>query len=55
MAYDQNTAHTLYKKLLNFYPQTFKEQLGESMAQSFYDLYMEQRQRANRGLFRFTL
>lgn len=38
MVYDQNAVHGLYKKLLNFYPQAFTEQLAESMAQSFNDL-----------------
>jgi hypothetical protein len=41
MAYDQNTVHTLYKKLLTFYPRGFRERLGESMEQMFNDLYQE--------------
>ena len=37
----QKTVHTLYKRLLNLYPENFKEQLGESMEQTFNDLYQE--------------
>ena len=43
MAYDQNSVHTLYKKLLTFYPRGFRERLGESMLQTFNDLYKERR------------
>ena len=32
---------TLYKKLLTLYPRVFKEQLEESMQQTFNDLYRE--------------
>jgi len=39
----------LYKKLLGFYPQEFKEQLGESMEQKFHDLYNEQKRGPARG------
>ena len=53
MAYDQNTVHTFYKKLLTLYPQDFREQLGESALQTFKDLYKE-RQIAG-GLFSFIL
>ena len=31
--------HALYKKLLTLYPQRFRERLGESMEQTFRDLY----------------
>ena len=41
MVFDQKTVHTLYKKLLNLYPREFREQLGESMQQTFNDLYRE--------------
>ena len=41
MTYDHNMVHTLYRKLLSFYPQAFRERLGESMAQTFNDLYEE--------------
>ena len=43
MVYDQNTIHTLYKKLLHLYPRGFRERLGESMEQTFHDLCNEQR------------
>ena len=39
MFYEQGIVHKLYKKLLALYPQAFKEQLGESMEQTFNDLY----------------
>jgi hypothetical protein len=44
---------TLYRKLLTLYPQRFKEQLGESMEQTFHDLYREQPTRP--GRFQFVL
>jgi hypothetical protein len=55
MAYDQNTVSALYKKLLNFYPREFKEQLEESMQQTFNDLYNEKKYKTKRGLFSFVL
>ena len=53
--YDQETIHTLYKKLLTFYPRGFREQLGESMQQTFNDLYNEQRRQTEGGWFGFVL
>jgi hypothetical protein len=50
MIHDQNIARQLYKKLLAFYPKAFKEQLGESMDQTFHDLWNEKRQ-AKKELF----
>lgn len=44
----------LYRKLLTFYPQEFRERLAESMEQTFRDLYNEKRQ-AKKGLFGFVL
>ncbi len=35
------TVHALYKRLLFLYPAGFREQVGESMEQTFNDLYME--------------
>ena len=35
--------HSLYKKLLTLYPRGFRERLGESMEQTFNDLYEERR------------
>ena len=55
MARDQNEVRTLYKKLLSLYPQRFRERLGESMVQTFHDLYKERKQHTNRGLFGFVL
>lgn len=49
------TAHILYKKLLALYPQGFREQLGESMEQTFKDLYNERKRRKDQGLFCFVL
>lgn len=51
--HDQNRVHTLYKKLLYLYPQRFKEQLGESMEQTFQDLYKERQTKP--GWFSFVL
>ena len=54
MIYEQNTACTLYKKLLTFYPGNFREKLGESMEQTFRDLWNEKKQ-SKRELFGFVL
>jgi len=54
MAYDQQAIYTLYRKLITLYPRGFREQLGESMEQTFSDLYKEKRQ-TQKGLFGFTL
>jgi len=54
MMYEQEIVHTLYKKLLALYPQTFKEQLGESMERTFQDLWNEKRQ-TKKELFGFVL
>jgi hypothetical protein len=51
---EQEIVHTLYKKLLALYPQTFKEQLGESMERTFQDLWKEKRQ-TKKDLFAFIL
>jgi hypothetical protein len=53
MAYGQTTIHTLYKKLLRLYPREFREQLGESMQQTFNDLGRERQTEA--GWFAFML
>ena len=44
---EQTAVHTLYRKLLAFYPRGFREQLGESMEQSFNDLYNEQKRQTD--------
>jgi len=49
----QATVRTFYKKLLTLYPQVFKEQLGESMEQTFNDLYKERQTKP--GWFGFVL
>jgi len=43
----------LYKKLIGLYPKKFKEQLADSMMQTFQDLWNE-KQRANKDLFNFV-
>jgi hypothetical protein len=55
MMYDHQTARALYKKLLGLYPRAFREQLGESMEQTFNDLCNERKQQAQGGLFGFVL
>jgi len=52
---DQQTVRKLYKKLLTFYPRGFQEQHGESMEQSFNDLYNERKRHKDRGLFSSVL
>lgn len=55
MAYDLETVRALYKKLLRLYPRAFRERLGESMEQTFSDLYNERKQQTEQGLFVFVL
>lgn len=52
---DKTTIHALYRKLLNLYPRGFREQLGESMQQTFSDLYTQRKQQTNHGLFTLVL
>src|SRR5688572_25451404 len=52
---DQESVRTLYKKLLGLYPSAFREQLGESMEQTFTDLCHERKRRTERGWFGFVL
>ena len=47
--------HILYKKLLRLYPRAFREQFGESMEQTFHDLYNEQKQVPVHGYFVLSL
>jgi hypothetical protein len=54
MIYEQDIVHKLYKKLLTLYPRTFHELLGESMEQTFHDLWNEKRQ-TKKELFGFVL
>jgi hypothetical protein len=51
MAHDRNKIPTLYKKLLTLYPRAFEERLGESMEQTFNDLYKERKQQPGHGFF----
>src|SRR5215207_8704741 len=53
MASDQNTVRTLYKRLIAFYPKALREQLRESMEQTFEDLCKERQREA--GWFGFFL
>jgi hypothetical protein len=53
MVSDQNTVRTLYKRLIAFYPKAFREQLRESMEQTFEDLCKERQ--AEAGWFGFFL
>lgn len=48
------TSRLLYEKLLGLYPRAFRERFGEPMAQTFSDLYTEQKDRQG-GLFGFVL
>lgn len=45
----------LYKKLLALYPRGFRERLGESMQQTFNELYNERKRQTEQGLFGFVL
>jgi len=53
MIVEKNTVHALYKKLLALYPREFKKRMGESMQQTFRDLYQERQPEG--GWFRFML
>jgi hypothetical protein len=55
MRYDRSSVRNLYKKLLALYPKGFKQQLGESMEQTFNDLYIEHRRQNERGLSGYVL
>lgn len=50
----QKMARVLYRMLLSLYPQTFKDQLAESMEQTFRDAYNEHKSQGARGLFKFV-
>jgi len=55
MAHAQETIHILYKKLLRFYPRGFRERLGESMEQTFNDLYNERNEQGQHERLGFIL
>lgn len=52
MIHNQDKVRRLYRKLLSLYPRGFKDRLGESMEQTFNDLYRERQ--TKRGLFGFV-
>lgn len=49
MSRSANLSRVLYRRLISLYPQPFREQLGESMAQTFDDLYRERQRRPTPG------
>ena len=51
MTHAQNRVRVLYRRLLGFYPRGFRDRLGESMEQTFNDLYAERQ--TKQGLVRF--
>lgn len=55
MAHKQKAVRRLYGRLLNLYPRAFRERLGESMQQTFDDLYHERQRQAAPGVFGFVL
>jgi hypothetical protein len=52
---ETRAVYALYRKLLTFYPREFREQVAESMQQTFSDLYHEKRRQKHRGLFGLVL
>jgi hypothetical protein len=54
MLHEPEIAHKLYRKLLTLYPRTFREQLEESMEQTFNDLCNE-KQQTKQSLLGFVL
>jgi len=55
MGFERKTVRIFYKKLLALYPRAFREQFGESMEQTFNDLWNERQRQAKQGLFGFVL
>lgn len=55
MSPEQKAVQGLYKKLLNLYPRAFRERLGESMQQTFDDLYHERNRQTGQGVYGFVL
>lgn len=55
MTPEQDTVPALYRKLIALYPRAFGEQLGESMAQTFNDVYREQQYRTQGEKFGLVL
>jgi hypothetical protein len=55
MSREQNTVSRLYRRLLNLYPRAFRDRLGESIQQTFDDLYNERQRQPKMGVFSFVL
>jgi hypothetical protein len=55
MSSNRPTARRLYRKLLSLYPPGFREQLGESMEQTFNDRCNERKRTTDHGWFGFLL
>jgi hypothetical protein len=55
MTHKRKTVVVLYGKLLSLYPRAFRERLGESMEQTFTDLYGQRRRQKGGGLSGFVL
>lgn len=55
MLYKQKAVQRLYRKLLSLYPRAFRERLGETMQQTFDDLYNERKRETGQRLFGFVL
>ena len=55
MSHEQKAVQRLYRKLLSLYPRAFRERLGESMQQTFDDLYHERKRQTEQGVFGFVL
>lgn len=55
MVYDKDTVRILYKKLLNLYPRGFRDQMGESMEQTFNDLFKERQREGGWSAFLFWM
>jgi catechol 2,3-dioxygenase-like lactoylglutathione lyase family enzyme len=51
----QKTMRMVYKKMIRLYPYEFREQLGESMEQTFRDLCDEYQRRSGKGWIGFVL
>lgn len=52
---EQKAVRWLYGKLLCLYPRGFRERFGESMLQTFDDLYNERLRQSEQGVFGFVL
>jgi len=53
--HSQENVRILYNKLLRLYPPAFREQLGESMEQTFDDLCSERKLKPDQSYFSFVL